>query len=112
MTYKLKWFDLKGGSGFYETIYPNGEEALKAIEHLKETHPRLVHSAYEEIKEEEAKKPIWRIVWKQLDNGYTGYGEPSYTRKVAEEMIKRLNAEHTGAITHWVQHENEALPQN
>jgi hypothetical protein len=70
----------------------------------RENEKTAIHNA------EEAKKPIWRIVWKQLDNGYTGYGQPSHTRKEAEEMIKSLNAEHTGAITHWVQHENEALP--
>lgn len=59
MTYIIKWNDLKGNTGFYETVYPNGEEALKAIEHLKETHPLLIHSAYEEIKETAApmKKP-------------------------------------------------------
>jgi hypothetical protein len=72
----------------------------------RENEKTAIHNA------EEAKKPVWRIVWKSLHTGYTGYGEPCFTHKEAEEMIKRLNAEHTGAISHWVQHKNAALPQN
>jgi hypothetical protein len=54
MTHIIGWNDLKGNKGFYETVYSNKEEALKAIELLKETHPLLVHSSYEQIKEEAA----------------------------------------------------------
>ena len=72
----------------------------------RENEKTAIHNA------EEAKKPIWRIVWKSLLTGYTGYGQRCFTRKDAEDEIKRLNAEHTGVISHWVQHNNAALPQN
>jgi hypothetical protein len=72
----------------------------------RENEKTAIHNA------EEAKKPNWRIVWKSLLTGYTGYGDACFTHTEAEDEIKDLNAKHAGVISHWVQHKNDALPKN
>jgi len=57
-------------------------------------------------------KPVWRIVWMLMYNRYTGYGEAFMTYEEAKEKAVKMNVKYGDAMSHWVQHKNQAVPEN
>jgi hypothetical protein len=57
-------------------------------------------------------QPVWRIVWMMTHNGYTGYGEPCLTYEDAKRKAIAMNVMYGDAMSHWVQHKDDELPEN
>ena len=61
---------------------------------------------------DESEKPVWRIVWMMTHNGYTGHGESFLTYENAKAIATDMNVKYGNAMSHWVQHKDEPVPEN
>ena len=62
--------------------------------------------------DDEASKPVWRIIWMMTDDGEWGYVDSFMTYKDAKEIATKKNMKHGDQMSYWVQHKNEPLPEN
>ena len=46
---------------------------------------------------------LFKIVWRHVDNGYSGHGEYCLNESTAKSWVDHMNEKYRGQIIHWME---------